>query len=186
MEHDQCSELRDRIKKEAAGYAEANVYSLNNPYLSQDDKVEVELWFQFPGNVSLVTMLACLVYSSYEPLSWYWIIGIPLAANCVFGILNWVLYSKKLLLGIYLTVFHNLVLWLLTIVAVVLLTLNGAYGKGILAFILKLFLIVFFEPHIMIYAILSGKYGMHPKYVFFKRLYQYQFPFEEDMKKEII
>jgi len=69
IESDPNAELRDRIRQKAAARAEATLYSLNNPYLSQEDKMEVELWFQFPGNVSLVTMLACLVYSSYVPLS---------------------------------------------------------------------------------------------------------------------
>ncbi len=148
--------------------------------------MEVELWFQFPINVGLVTMLGCLVYSIYVPLSWYWIIGVPLAANCILGILNWVVYSKKLLLGIYLTVFHNLVLWVFTIAAVVLLIANGAYGRAVLAFLLNLFLVDFIQPHMIIYSILSRKYGgMHPKYVFFKRIYQYEFPFEKDMKEEI-
>ncbi|MDP2990818.1 MAG: hypothetical protein Q8O57_09680 [Kiritimatiellota bacterium] len=43
-----------------------------------------------------------------------------------------------------------------------------------------------FEPHMLIYSILSHKYGMHPKYAFFKRIYGYEFPFEEELKNEIV
>jgi predicted outer membrane lipoprotein len=186
MENDRDAKLIEKIHQKAGAHAEATVYSLGNTYLSQEEKIEVELWFQFPGNISLVTMLTCLVYSSYLPLSWSWIIGIPLIANCLFGIINWFAYSKKLLRGIYLSIFHSFVLWILTFVAIVLLVINGAYLKALLAFFLKLFLIVFFEPHMLIYSFLSRKYGMHPKYAFFKRFYGYEFPFEEAIKKEAV
>lgn len=182
MEYDADAVLRENIRRQAAARAEATVYTLGNTYLSQEQKMEVEHWFQFPGNIGLVTMLACLVYSVYSPLSWYWIIGIPLIANCLFGIANWLVYSRKFLKGVYLSIFHNFVLWMLTIIAIILLVINGAYIKALLAFFLKLFLIAFFEPHMLIYSFLSRKYQMHPKYAFFRRIYGHEFPFEETIK----
>jgi hypothetical protein len=186
MEPDQIDKMRERIHKKAIACAEAQVYSIDNPYLSRADKVEVELWYQFPMHVSLITMLACLVYSSYYPLSWYWIVGIPLIANCIFGILNWANYNRKFLFGIYLSVCHHWSLWLLTLVSIVLMVVNGAYTKAVIAICLQLFLIVFVTPHILIYSILSRRYQMHPKYAFFKRVYGYEFPFEKDLKDEIV
>ncbi len=159
-------------------------YTLGNTYLSQAEKTEVEFWFQFPGNSGLITILICLVYSAYSPLSWYWIVGIPLIVNCFFGIINWFAYSKKFLLWVYLSIFHNFVLWVLTFIAIILLIINGAYVKALLAFFLKLFLVALMEPHMFIYSFLSRKYQMHPKYAFFKRLYAYEFPFEAVIKEK--
>lgn len=181
MNSDSDSELRERVQRQAAAHAEATVYSLSNPYLSGEQKTEVEMWFQFPGDVSFIAMLACLVYSTYSPLSWYWIIGIPLAVNCAFGIVNWLVYDRRLLYVVYLSILHNFVLWIITLAAITVLVINGAYGKAALAFLLKLFLSVLFEPHIIIYSILSQPYGMNSKYVFFKRFYGHEFPFDRDM-----
>jgi hypothetical protein len=184
MEHDHDNIVREQIHRRAAAHAEATVYTLGNTYLSNSERMEVELWFQFPGNIGLIAILICLVYSAYFPLSWYWIVGIPLIANCCSGIVNWFAYSKRFLHWVYLSILHNFVLWVLTIAAVILLTISGAYFKALLAFFLKLFLSVLIEPHILIYSFLSRKYQMHPKYAFFKRLYGRDFPFEAALKED--
>jgi hypothetical protein len=41
-------EIRARIQRNAARYAEAMVYTMNNTYLRTSQKVLVEAWFQFP------------------------------------------------------------------------------------------------------------------------------------------
>ena len=42
---------RDIIESESKRFATANTYQLDNPYLTQHQKVLVEQWFQFPETV---------------------------------------------------------------------------------------------------------------------------------------
>ena len=65
---------------------EANWYSLDNKYLTPQQKFEVEMWYQFPCNVSLIIFLCLLVYSSYYTLDWREIILITFAINIVAGV----------------------------------------------------------------------------------------------------
>lgn len=190
MSDENDSERMALIKAKASAQAEALAYQMNNPYLTTTQKIEVEFWFQFPGEISFLVMLSTLIYSVYAPLPWYYIIGIPLSANAVVGVLNWVFYSKIALRTLNLTLCHKFVAWMLTAVTVVVLCIHGAYWKAAFAIALRVPVLdigigVLFEPHLLLYSIFSAKYNMAAKYAFFKRRYGLRFPFEDMIEKDI-
>ncbi|MDP3043467.1 MAG: hypothetical protein Q8N21_03620 [bacterium] len=172
-------EVKQNIIKKAANYTEANVYSLNNTYLNSAEKQEVELWFQLPGNIMFYTFIIVAIYSIYNPLAWSKIISTPIVVNIIIGILNWYYYNKKLTYNLYLTILHGWVLYLVGIGSAIFLFFQGAIILGIISLVYPFGLLSFAELHMIVYSILSKKYGMHPKFAFFKKEYGYKFPFEE-------
>jgi hypothetical protein len=182
MTNQTTEEIRDEIARKAAAHAEANVYSLNNQYLTPDEKQEVELWFQLPGNVMLWVFVATAVYSVVvEPLPWSKIIGIPLTANVVVGLLNWYAYNKNFIYKLYLTFLHSWILYLVGFGAAAFLFYKGAIALAIISLVAPFGLLAFAEPHLYLYSILAKKYRMHPKFAFFKKQYGRTFPFEQDL-----
>lgn len=169
------------IERMASNRANAKVYSLNNFYLDPNEKQEVELWFQLPGNIMLYAFVITAIYSIYNPLPWTEIIGIPLVANVLAGIWNWYFYSKKFVYNLYLTLLHSWVLYAVGIGVAIFLFFNGAIILGVISLVAPFGLLVFVEPHLYFYSILAQKYRMHPKYAFFKKEYGHQFPFEKDL-----
>lgn len=169
------------IERVASNRANATVYSLNNLYLTPQEKQEVELWYQLPGNVMLYAFVITAIYSVFNPLPWKEIIGIPLVANIIVGFLNWYFYNKKFVYKLYLTVLHSWVLYLVGVGAAILLFFKGAIILAIISLIAPFGLLALVEPSIYLYTIFAQKYHMHPKYVFFKREYGHTFPFEEDL-----
>lgn len=95
------------IERIASNRANAKVYSLNNLYLTPQEKQEVELWYQLPGNVMLYAFVITAIYSIFNPLPWKEIIGIPLVANIIVGIWNWYFYKKNFVYKLYLTILHS-------------------------------------------------------------------------------
>lgn len=172
--------VRQEIAKKAADYAEANVYALDNPYLNKDEKLEVEMWYQLPGNVMILTFFITAILSVFYSFSWKFVIGIPIGINILIGIINWFLYNKRLVYSLYLTVFHSWVLYLAGFSIAAFLFFKGSYIFAIIALLAPFGIFAFAEPHLFFYSLLARKYRMHPKYVFFKREYNYTFPFEEE------
>lgn len=113
-----------------------------------------------------------------EPLSWWCIIGIPIAINLTTGLVNWYLYNRAVVFRLYLTVFHNWTLWLIVLVTAGVLVYNGLYALAALAILGHAVLFPVLEFHMFLYSSLARKYRMHPKYAFFKRQYGRSFPFE--------
>ena len=174
-------EIRQEIQRKAAAKAEASVYSLNNAYLTTQEKQEVELWYQFPGNVMLWAFVITAIYSVYSPLSWSKIIAVPLSANAIVGIWNWYFYKKNLIYKLYLTVFHSWILYLVGFGAAAFLFFKGAIVLAIISAIAPFGLLALVEPSIYIYSILAQKYHMHPKFAFFKKEHNHTFQFEQDL-----
>lgn len=173
------NENRQEIVQKAANYAEANVYSLNNPYLNEGEKQEVEMWFQLPGNFMICAFFISAIWSVFKPLSWSYIIGIPIAINIIVGLFNWYFYSKQLIYALYSTILHSWILYLAGFSTAAFLFFKGFYILAIVAFLAPFGLFAFAELHLFFYSILARKYQMHPKYAFFKKEYDYTFPFEK-------
>ena len=168
---------RDETRRRAQNFAEANVYSLDNPYLNQGEKLEVEPWFQLPGNCLTYAFFAVALWSVHQPMSWWALIGIPIGVNLATGLVNWYVYSRGLVFHLYLTVFHNWVLWLATLATACALVYYRLYLLAALAVLGHAVLFPVIEVHMFLYAALANKYRMHPKYAFFKRQYERSFPF---------
>ena len=136
------------------------------------------MWYQLPGQCLTLAFIVTALWSVREPMSWWQLMGIPIAANLAAGLINWFAYSRALNLGLFLTVFHSGVMWVLTLAAVAVLIYNGSYLLAVVALLGNAFLFTILEFHMFLYSSLSLKYGMHPKYAFFKRHDGRSFPFE--------
>ncbi len=176
-------EIGQEMQRKAAAksVAEANVYSLNNAYLTPQEKLEVEMWFQFPGDMMQWAFVITAIYSVYSPLSWVKIIIVTLLVNVIIGIWNWYFYKKNLINKLYLTVLHSWILYLVGFSAAVFLFFKGAIVLAIISAIAPFGLFAAVEPSMFIYSILATRYHMHPKFAFFKKEYNHIFPFEQDL-----
>lgn len=172
-------EIRQDITQRAAGYAEANVYALDNPYLNKEEKLEVEMWYQLPGNIMIYTFFLVAISSVFSPLSWEYIIGIPIGANVIIGVMNWFFYNKRIIYALYLTVLHSWISYLAGFGTAAFLFLNGSYILAIISLLAPFGIFAFAEPHLLFYGMFARKYKMHPKYAFFKKIYNHTFPFEQ-------
>jgi hypothetical protein len=169
------------IERIASNRANAKVYSLNNLYLTPQEKQEVELWFQFPGKVMFYAFVITAIYSIFNPLPWKEIIGIPLVVNIIVGIWNWYFYKKNFVYKLYLTILHSWVLYFVGIGAAIFLFFKGAIILAIISLFAPFGLLALVQPSIYLYSILAQRYHMHPKFAFFKKEYGHTFPFEEDL-----
>jgi hypothetical protein len=186
MENNSDTKLQEKIYESAAAHANATVYAMGNTYLSQEEKTEVELWFQLPGNVMFYAYVVVAIWSvAVEPLGWSKIIGMPLAVNIIAGLLNWHFYNKNFVYKLYLTCLHSWVLYLIGFGAAGFLFFKGEIILAIISLVGPFGLLSFAELHLYFYSTLAKKYRMHPKYAFFKRFYRHQFPFEGVINKDI-
>jgi hypothetical protein len=172
--------MRNDIRRESARLAEASVYSMNNNYLDPQEKTEVELWFQLPIHLARLAFLTCAVYSIYRPLPWFILVGVPIGVDLFAGAILWAVYHPKVVFAFYIVFAHNWTLWILTLVAAVWLALSHNYLLAAFVFLAKLVFSVVFGWHMLLYSMLSHRYAMHPKYVFFKKFYGRTFPFEPE------
>jgi len=111
------------------------------------------------------------------------IIGIPIIIDFLVGLLNWSSNLRKVYTTFFLTVGHNFVLWGLTLATVGILIYHGFYLYSAIVFIGKLGLLSLISPSMYVYTILSKKYKMHAKWVFFKKFYSIDFPFEIEIEE---
>ncbi len=169
----------DTIHKKATRFAEANTYLLDNVYLNQLQKNEVELWFQLPWIASYTTFCACLIYHSFYSLPIKTIILLPLSIDILLGIVNWYSYFARLNKAFFLSIGHNFFQWIISLSTIGILIYNDLYSLAVIVFIGKLGLLALFSPSIILYTRFAKKYNMHPKYAFFKKYYDYIFPFEK-------
>ncbi|MBK7942227.1 MAG: hypothetical protein IPJ87_10215 [Flavobacteriales bacterium] len=173
---------RDYIERESTRWATARTYRLDNPYLSPSEKTEVELWFQLPGKVLFITFCLGIIYSTlYEPISLKRIAALALSADLFVGILNWFVPAARARLLFYLSVGHNFTLWAFGIATIGLELYHGMYMRAGIVLLGKLGLFGMLSPSIILYTILSMKYGLHAKWVYFKKFYSREFPFEKEI-----
>ena len=93
--------------------------------------------------------------------------------------MNWQFYSRKLVLVLYLTILNTLLSGIVSICVAVFMLFNGAIILGSVAIIWSFIGMVL--PDVFLMNTFARKYGgVHPKYAFFKKMYGYRFPFEEE------
>ena len=151
-------------------------YSLHNTFLSNQQKQEVEMWFQLPGYVMSYVFCLTAMLQSYYDFHWLYIIIISVVVNLIIGFLNWYLYSYTLTNLLYVSFFRTIPLLIVGILTAILLIIKSSYALAILSLLSPFNP---FPPHIIEYAILSRKYKMHPKYAFFKKFHNFHFIFED-------
>jgi hypothetical protein len=158
----------NETNKTKEGQTEAVFYNLNNVYLTPNEKIDVESWFQAPGNVMTYIFYVLAIWSAYNTLSWLVIIGISVLINIIVGILNWYIYNKKIIRILGLTLFHPYVVGFFGIIVGTFLFSKSHIILAIISVLVGIFGFLFLEVHIFIYSILAKKYHMHPKYTLFK------------------
>ena len=171
-------------KGRALRNAEAQYYRLDNPYLNQEEKKEVELWFQLPGNATLYVFAPIAIWSVIAgPFSLVVTIGIPLVANVIIGLLNWFFYNKNFVYKLYLLgPMHSWILYIVGFGSGIYLFSHGAIVLGILAALFPVGLSPLEWPNFFLYDRLGNRYnGLSPKYAFFKKWYGRKFPFEDSI-----
>jgi hypothetical protein len=171
----------ERVARKARATAEAMVYTLDNPYLTRAQKDEVERWFQLPGELMALSLLTCTVVAQFVPVRWFLILGVPVAVNLASGILNWWCYHPGVVRTLWGTLVHPLLMYGITLVAAVFLLYERAFLWAALVVAAKFGLAFFLEWHIALYSMLAVNHDIHFKYLFFKRYYGVQFPFEADL-----
>ena len=159
--------------------SEGIIYKLDNPYLTQDEKVAVESWFQLPGNVMVYAFWIMAISSVFYTISFIFIIGIPILLNLGIGFINWNFYNRKLTTILGLSIFHPYVTAVIGIGVAVLLFMNGVLLLAVISAFVGIFSFLFLELHITLYSFLAQKYNMNSKYVFAKKEFGHTFPFEE-------
>jgi len=173
---------RDYIKRESERWATAKTYRLDNAYLSASEKTEVELWFQFPDKVLFITFCAGIVYSTLcEPVSIKHITVIALLADLVAGILNWFIPAVRARLMFYLSVGHKFTLWAFALTTIGIELYHGHYMRSGLVLLGGIGLFSILSPSLILYTFLARKYGLHAKWVYFKKFYSREFPFEKEI-----
>lgn len=167
------------VARRAHREAERRVYTLDNKYLSQEDKVEVETWFQLPGEAMLLTFLGFAAWSAFHPIPLLWLIGAPLLVNIVLAAVEWWWYPRTFVLTVGMLCSPP-VMWLVTIVGVATLALRGRYMFAAIGMLGQVGLLAVIEPHMYLFSVLAdSRYNMHPKYAYFRRFYGRCFPFDE-------
>jgi len=148
-----------------------------------DDKIAVEAWYQAPGDFMVYAFWVLLIYSLYNPMPWYWILGIPTIFSMVLALIFWNFYNRSFFNALKLTIFHNWTTGVLGVLIGVLMVYHGYWVWAIVSVIVGIFGFTILDWWIMVYTIMAkSQYNMHTKYAFFKKWYGCTFPFEEDGK----
>lgn len=157
---------------------EGKIYDLNNPYLTRDEKIIVESWFQLPGNaMEYVFWIILILHISYD-ISFAYVIIVPIIFNIILGLINWYFHKTSITTVLGLSLFHPFVTGTVGVGVGVYLFLHHAPLLAIISAIVGILGFTIFEFHIFLYTFLAHKYHMHPKYVFAKKQFGYIFPFE--------
>jgi hypothetical protein len=168
-------EIRAEMHRKARAHAEAMHYSLNNPYLTREQKAEVEAVYQVPFGVFSYAFAYFSLYMGMDFVAAYGDAAILsalawLACRTFMNPRIW-LPVAFVVAGVFGTVLH------LAIAAFAL----YRHRWGVAAFMgLEAFgLLAVFMPPMWLWAIFLGG-RLNPKYRIAKKLFGIEFPFEAD------
>jgi hypothetical protein len=98
--HSSQDEGVKRIEDVARKAAERNVYSLSNPYTTRDEKLEIEVWYQLPLDLSGVACLVTGILWAYGNLVWWEAYLIAFGVGVVTAILLWFAYAPAVTIAL--------------------------------------------------------------------------------------
>lgn len=148
-------------------------YDLNNPYTSQQEKLEIECWFQLPMDVSGHAYAVCVVLWALGRLTGWQAYWVASGLGALVSLIAWVAYSPRIIRYAALTarapilgiIIHlGIIVWLglqhnwspMALLILNTITSNGPTGTP--AIILNKILTIRHRLH-MKYALLKIKYG---------------------------
>lgn len=167
---DDTDTVRAEIRVTAEARAEATVYSLNNPYLTQREKVMVEAVYQFPMGVQHFAFAYFALWMGYS----FWEAWL---SSTAVGVAAWILarfLPGRLFwpIGLVFAGTINTVLILALAVAAIVV---GRYGIAAYLAASSFALTSFIEAPMWLW---SATRQMNPKYLIAKRMFGTTFPFE--------
>ena len=173
---DMATELRSEVRRNAV----ATHYALDNPFTSQEEKLEIESWYQLPIEIASHTLLITSVLWAYSYTSGWIAYGSAALAGVLVATLLWSLYARSWVVPLFIVVRLPVVGWMLHLGIAAWLAVEGHWGPAILIATNRLLLGI---PAGVLASftnqLLSRRYGMHPKYAFLKHFYGKSYPFEQ-------
>jgi hypothetical protein len=170
------TEARDRIHRQASAHAEASVYSLNNTYLSQWQKAQVEAVWQFPIGVFAYPFVVTAVALDQS----FWV---AYGVATVFSAMAWLIASRapaKPLVAVSF-LYAGWIGMLIHIALAVWALVEGRLAVAIFTGLDAIGLASFLTIGMWLWSATSRR--MNPKYAIAKRLFGIEFPFEKDLAR---
>lgn len=160
--------------RNAARYAEAVIYSMDNPYLTKPQKALVEAWFQFPIGMFcylLMAHLAAYPYRYVDAFAFAYIVaGMVSVVNLFLFVPDGLLRALGFLFAGYLETSVGLAF-------IVLFLEQGAWGAAAIAVGSITGVLSILAPSMHLYTVFSPA-GLNAKYAFAKSRFGITFPFE--------
>jgi hypothetical protein len=163
----------------AKSTAQKHAYSLTNPYTTQDEKVEIQVWYQLPVDLAGIAYIAtCVIWSRGDITGWQAYV-MAFAVGVAASIVLWVVYAKRIVFAVKVLVGSPGV-WVVPHIGVAAwLAFTGAWTQAaFLAGNCVLLELPVGLGAILANQILTSRYRMHPKYAFLKHVYGKVYPFE--------
>lgn len=161
------------IHERALLYSESQVYRLNNQYLNERQKVDVEMWFVAPIELFCIGLSALMLAS--QPL----VPAILISSAFSIGFMEYFYWNAN---GTLFYPCHRFVLGaakghvllICLLIGSVILS-DNPWWVAIL--VISVYFLTALSPSIMTSVILHGT-KMHPKYAFAKRRFSVQYPWD--------
>jgi hypothetical protein len=84
----------------ARSTAQKRAYSLTNPYTTQDEKVEIEAWYQLPMDLAGVAyIVTCTIWARGDITGWQAYV-MAFAVGVAMAIALWVAYAKRIVFAV--------------------------------------------------------------------------------------
>ena len=158
---------------------ERNVYSMNNPHTTEDEKVEIEVWYQLPIDLSGIAYIISCLFWARGDINGYQAYAISFSTGILTAVVVWFIYVKRIVFGLEMLINFPVVSWLIHLGFALWLYFTGSWMQAIfITFNRLLLLIPVGFGAVLSNQILTLKYKMHPKYAFLKHVYGKTYSFE--------
>jgi len=173
---DSTDAIRAEIHRKAAARVEARLYSLENAYMTQEQKAKVESVYQFPSGVFDYSF-ALFALWQHLPI-WPSFVGASVIASTAWLFARFLPGRLFWPLGIF---FSGNVAMLICLLAAGYAMLVHLYGVAVFLVLAGYGATTFIEAPSWLWNLTSR--GMNSKYGIAKRMYGITFPFETDLDR---
>lgn len=151
------------------GDAGLKKYDMNNPFLTDDQKVITEAWYQLPIGVFSFTFFILFIFSKNLTVSE--IVLLSYLIGIIIAIINWSFLSRTFISLGY--IFGGTVSSIISITFAIYFGIEHHWILMALAIATSIGLLGFLSPSIWLYSFFTAKRGfIHPKYVFADRYFE--------------
>jgi hypothetical protein len=150
-------------------------YDLKNPFLTDDQKIAVEAWYQLPIGIFTFIFFSCFVF--LNNLTVLEIILYSYLITIIIAIINWKFYFKPFILLGY--IFGGNISSIISIIFAIYFGFNHNWILMTLALADSLGLLGIISPSTWLYAFFSIN-KIHPKYIFASKYFKITTNHRED------